>query len=396
MGIQGWANYKLGDLVAFQRGHDLPVSQTTAGPYPVVGSNGIIAYHKSYTTKKPCITVGRSGNSVGVVHYYDCNCWAHNTTLYIKEFKKNVHPKFLYYYIKTLHLDYYGGGSAVPTLNRNHIHPIEVYVPVKHEEQRAIAHILSSLDKKIELNNRINKILEEMAQIIFKSWFVDFEPFKDGEFEDSELGRIPKGWKAGTICDLGEVVGGSTPSKKNPSYYTEKGIPWITPKDLSDNKHKYISRGAIDITEEGYKNSSTRIMPKGTVLFSSRAPIGYVAVAKNGVTTNQGFKSIVPKDYIGTEYIYYFLKFNTELIENRASGSTFKEISGSEMKRIPALIPDNETLANFNRVADALGEQMRKGEEENDILINIRDTLLPKLISGEIRVPIDIPGKEAD
>ena len=136
-------------------------------------------------------------------------------------------------------------------------------------------------------------------------------------------------WKPGTIADLGEVVGGSTPSKAKPEYYTERGIAWITPKDLSINKNKFITHGADDITELGLRNSSVRLMPRGTVLFSSRAPIGYIAIASSQVCTNQGFKSIIPKQSIGTAFVYYFLKENLKIIEGMASGSTFKEVSGS-------------------------------------------------------------------
>ena len=133
-------------------------------------------------------------------------------------------------------------------------------------------------------------------------------------------------WQQGTISDFGAVVGGSTPSKSKPEYYAEDGIAWITPKDLSSNKSKFISHGENDITELGFKNSSTTIMPEGTVLFSSRAPIGYIAIAAGEVTTNQGFKSIVPKPEIGTAFVYYYLKHNLTIIEGMASGSTFKEV----------------------------------------------------------------------
>ena len=256
------------------------------------------------------------------------------------------------------------------------------------KEQRAIAAVLSALDDKIEVNNQINKRLEEIALTIFKSWFVDFEPFQDGEFEDSELGRIPKGWRTGSIVDLGDVVGGSTPSKAIEDYYTDNGIPWITPKDLSLNYDKFISRGEIDVTEKGLKNSSIRIMPRGTVLFSSRAPIGYIAIAKNDVTTNQGFKSIVPKEKIGTEYTYFYLRSNLEIIESRASGSTFKEVSGSVMKQIPALIPSDEALSEFRVFCNCYFKHQEALEEQNNTLAAIRNALLPRLMSGEIRIPM--------
>lgn len=216
-----------------------------------------------------------------------------------------------------------------------------------------------------------------MAQAIFKSWFVDFEPFG---------GEKPPDWREGTISDLGNVIGGSTPSKAKPEYYTEHGIAWITPKDLSINKNKFIAHGADDITELGLRNSSARLMPKGTVLFSSRAPIGYIAIASGEVCTNQGFKSIVPKDSVGTAFIYYFLIENLQTIENMASGSTFKEISGSTMKGIPAVIPDVDTLCRFQEECTPIFEKQELLEAENAHLAEVRDSLLPHLMSGELSV----------
>ena len=158
--------------------------------------------------------------------------------------------------------------------------------------QNRIASIIQGLNDKIELNNKINENLERQAQAFDQELFIS---------------NADPSWQQGTISDLGTVVGGSTPSKSKPEYYTENGIAWITPKDLSINKSKFISRGENDITELGLKNSSATIMPEGTVLFSSRAPIGYIAIAAGKVTTNQGFKSVVPKPEIGTAFVYYFL-----------------------------------------------------------------------------------------
>lgn len=217
----------------------------------------------------------------------------------------------------------------------------------------------------------VNKNLEQQAQALYQELFVT---------------NVSSEWKTGTISDLGTVVGGSTPSKSKPEYYTDRGIAWITPKDLSVNKSKFVTRGENDITEFGLKNSSASIMPEGTVLFSSRAPIGYIAIAAGEVTTNQGFKSVVPKPEIGTPFIYYFLKTNLPIIEGMASGSTFKEVSGSTMKIIPAVIPDSDTLARFNDFCTPIFEQQRILEEENQALASIRDSLLPRLMSGELDV----------
>ncbi len=193
-------------------------------------------------------------------------------------------------------------------------------------------------------------------------------------------------WKKGTLADVGTIVAGGTPSKSKPEYYTNNGIAWITPKDLSINKSKFISHGEIDISSLGLAKSSATIMPKGTVLFSSRAPIGYIAIAQNDLTTNQGFKSVIPNPTIGTAYVYFLLKHLTETIENMASGSTFKEISGTGMRSVPVVIPDEDTLHLFNEFCIPLFKRQELLEKEIYNLSKLRDTLLPRLISGELNV----------
>ena len=258
---------------------------------------------------------------------------------------------------------------------------LEFYLPGL-VEQRKIADTLSALDDKIALNNRINHNLEEQAQALYKSWFVDFEPFKAGKFVESELGLIPEGWRVGTLSELGNVVAGGTPSKAKPDYYTKNGIAWLTPKDLSVKCNKFTARGESDITEDGYKNSSAKLMPRGSVLFSSRAPIGYISIAKGNICTNQGFKSVVPT-YAGTAYVYYWLRENTEAIESRASGSTFKEASGSLMKSFPALVPNKSVLDFFEQELAPILNEQEILEEEINHTEQIRDSLLPRLMSGE-------------
>lgn len=225
--------------------------------------------------------------------------------------------------------------------------------------------------RNILLKQEKNDNLEQQARAYFQKLFV---------------GNSDPTWNLGTISDLGAVVGGSTPSKSKPEYYTEEGIAWITPKDLSINKAKFISHGENDITKLGLKNSSASIMPEGTVLFSSRAPIGYIAIASGEVTTNQGFKSVIPKPEIGTAFVYYFLKYSLPTIKGMASGSTFKEVSGSTMKNVPAVIPDTKTLACFNEFCAPIFAQQRILEEQKQTLSALRDSLLPKLMSGEIDV----------
>lgn len=193
-------------------------------------------------------------------------------------------------------------------------------------------------------------------------------------------------WQEGTLSDIGTIVAGGTPSKAKPEYYTDNGIAWITPKDLAINKSKFISHGGIDITSLGLDKSSATKMPRGTVLFSSRAPIGYIAIAQNDITTNQGFKSVIPNKEIGTAYVYFLLKHLTSTIENMASGSTFKEISGTGMKTVPVIIPDSDTLKIFNEFCEPLFKMQELLEQENCNLSKLRDSLLPKLMSGELDI----------
>ncbi|MFR7821631.1 restriction endonuclease subunit S [Candidatus Pseudoruminococcus sp.] len=285
-------------------------------------------------------------------------------------------PYFIYYYltqssvIESLQAIAEQSTSTYPSIKPSDIEDIELDLP-ELETQKKIGSTLRMLDRKIALNEEINDNLEQQAQSYFQELFVD---------------NADPEWTTGTISDLGTVVGGSTPSKAKPEYYTESGIAWITPKDLSNNKSKFVSHGENDITELGLRNSSASIMPEGTVLFSSRAPIGYIAIAAGEVTTNQGFKSVVPKPEIGTPFVYFFLKNTLPVIEGMASGSTFKEVSGSTMKNVPAVIPDAETLAKFSDFCAPIFAQQRILEEQNQSLATLRDNLLPKLMSGEIDV----------
>jgi len=190
----------------------------------------------------------------------------------------------------------------------------------------------------------------------------------------------------GTLSDVGTIVAGGTPSKSNPEYYTEDGIAWITPKDLSIDKSVFIYHGENDISDLGYSKSSATKMPAGTVLFSSRAPIGYIAIAANEVTTNQGFKSVIPNNGVGTAYIFFLLRKLLPTIESMASGSTFKEISGSAMKVVPINIPNKDALNKFNDFCQPLFEEIREIEMESKRLSSLRDSVLPRLMSGELDV----------
>lgn len=335
------------------------------------------------------LLVSINGTIGNVAKYNNEPCILGKSACYINVIKE-VDKEFIYYVLTSANfkrnITNEATGTTIKNVSLKQMREYKFNIPCNIADQRRIASILSSLDRKIELNNKINADLEEMAQAIFKNWFVDFEPFKDGKFVDSELGMIPEGWKVGRLDEIADVVGGSTPSKAKPEYYTQKGIAWLTPKDLSNHPAVYTSRGEIDITEEGYNSTSTKLMPKGTILFTSRAPIGYISIAQNDICTNQGFKSLVPKK-AGTCFLYCFLKYVTPVIENKSTGSTFKEASGSLMKSLQVIMSEQKVFEDFETIVSPLFARIESLEKENSRLSLLRDTLLPRLMSGELEVP---------
>ena len=263
-----------------------------------------------------------------------------------------------------------GTGTTVSNLRIPHLENIKIpYIPL--ELQKRVSSVLRVIEEKIFNNSKINENLERQAQAYFEELFV--------------VNADPN-WPECTLSDIGSIVAGGTPSKSKSEYYADQGIAWITPKDLSVDKSKFISHGENDISELGFSKSSTKKMPAGTVLFSSRAPIGYIAIAQNELTTNQGFKSVIPNENIGTSYVYFLLKNLLPTIEGMASGSTFKEISGAGMKSVPTVMPDVNIIQLFNNFCEPIFKEQEILEAENRRLSALRDSLLPKLMSGEIDI----------
>lgn len=346
-----WKECQLGDLITFQRGHDLPKTKMQGGKYPVVGSNGIIGYHNEYTTEAPSITIGRSGN-VGKPFLFKGRSWSHNTSLYIKEYKA-VDPIFIYYFLQTLDLGNYAGGSAVPTLNRNHIHTLNVYVPTDIEEQRRIGAVLSVIDDKIELNTAINENLEQQAQAIFKSWFVDLEPFG---------GVMPEDWKVGSLSDIADVLSGKRPPMKQNNKTEDVDIPLVGAAAIMGYTNKF--------------NHDDKILVIGRV-----GTHGIVQRFDYPCWTSDNTLVIKSNCY---EYIYQILKLIDYKAMNR--GSTQPLITQGDLKKTEIIIPSKECLQKYEDVVGSLMYRYSQNRIENEKLALLRDTLLPKLMKGEIDV----------
>ena len=371
--MEEWIKCPLGDILNFRRGHDLPKTSMVPGDIPVAGSNGIIGFHNVSTPISPCITIGRSGN-VGTPYIYDI-CWAHNTVLYIDDYKGND-PKYLYYLLKTLPLASFGGGSAVPTLNRNHIHPLEVVFCKDLELQKKIAGILSKIDDKIEINRQINDNLEQQAQTLYKSWFVDFEPFKHGEFFESEFGLIPEGWRVGALSDLTEITMGQSPSGKS---YNETGDGMLFYQGRAEFGDRYPS---IRL----YTTEPSRIAEQNSVLLSVRAPVGDTNIAYNNCCIGRGLASIKAKHGFNS-FIFYMVKSLKDQFElYNGEGTVFGSINRDSLNSMKVIVPTNDVISDFEKIVAPLDFKYKSLFNENLLLTQQRDTLLPKLMSGELKI----------
>lgn len=354
-----WKECTLGDLITFQRGHDLPKNQMTDGKYPVVGSNGIIGYHNEYTTESPSITIGRSGN-VGNPFIVYGRTWSHNTTLYVKDFKGND-PVFVFYFLKTLDLVNYAGGSAVPTLNRNHIHTLPIKVPESAEIQKKIGYYLRLLDEKIAINRAINENLERQAMALYAEMF---------------LNSSNNDVTSGTLSDIAVITMGQSPSG---SSYNEDGIGEVFYQGRAEFGFRFPKRRL-------FTTEPKRMAETGDVLLSVRAPVGDLNVAYERCCIGRGLGAIHSKTGHSSFVLYTMFALRSQLDVFNGEGTVFGSINRDALNAIPIDVPLMTKIDRFEAVAHPIDELIRTNYEENCRLEAIRDSLLPKLMSGEIDV----------
>ena len=364
-----WKKCKLGDTITFQRGHDLPKSKMINGTIPVAGSNGIIGYHNEYTTTAPGITIGRSGN-LGNAYFYKDDFWAHNTTLYVKDFKGN-NELFIYYFLKTFDFKQFNVGSAVPTLNRNHIHPLNVSIPPL-SEQRAIASVLSSLDDKIDLLHRQNQTLEAMAETLFRQWFV----------EEAE-----EGWEEDSLLKLIQLVGGGTPKTAIDEYWGGD-IPWLAGGDITTNHKSFVNYTGKRITEAGLNNSSAKLLPKYATVISARGTVGKYCMLAEPMAFSQSNYGILPNIKDCFFFTYMLINHVVEELQSSAYGSVFDTITTSTFKDNKVAMPTDMEIMQFEKSISSYFQKMFVNKSQIRTLTRLRDTLLPKLMSGEVRVQL--------
>ena len=400
-----WKNMTLGAFVALQRGHDLTEPERRVGCVPVMGSAGHNGFHDEALAKGPGIVIGRSGASFGKVHFSPSDFWPHNTVLYVTSLRGND-PRFAFYLLKALDFSRYNSGSAQPSLNRNFIYPIPVRVPPL-AEQKAIAQMLGALDDKIELNRRMNATLEAMAQALFQSWFVDFDPVRtklDGrkppgldsvtaaffpaKFQDSPLGPIPYGWRAQHLPDAIDV---------NPRRNLKAGMvaPYLDMKNLPTQGHS-----ADEVVNREF-SSGTKFQ-KGDTLLARITPClengktGYVDFLQDGQVGWGSTEYIVlaPKPPLPPQFGYLLARsaaLRSHAIQNMTGTSGRQRVPSDCFKTFLLAVPTPEVARRFDGLTAPLMAKIRANCQESRTLATLRDTLLPKLLSGDLRVPTEVP-----
>ncbi len=370
------------DFIQLQRGFDLPKTQMITGKYPVIGSTSIIGFHNEYKNEPPGVVTGRSG-SLGFVQFINQKYWPHNTSLWVRDFKGN-YPRYVYYFLNWFDLKRFNSGAGVPTLNRNDLDNYEINIHEK-DEQTKIASILSAYDDLIENNMRRIQILEQMAQSIYKEWFVNFRfpGHENAKFVDSPLGKIPEGWEASNIYDSVDILSGGTPKTSNEMYYNGR-IPFYTPKDAVMNY--WVLKTEKGITEEGLNNCNSKLYPKHTVFITARGTVGKLNLNWEPMAINQSCYALLSRRQFSQFYLFFSLLNYVGHMKQVATGGVFDTIIVDTFKIVPLLIPPIELLNEFdNKISPILFESLTL-ERKNQNLRHTRDLLLPKLMSGEVEV----------
>ena len=373
----------MGECLELQRGYDLTSSQMQGGEVEVVGSNGIIGYHNSERGNSPCITVGRSG-SVGKVHYYEQPTWAHNTALFIKDFKGN-NPKYLYYLLKNLHLDniFEKGSSVIPSLDRKLVHSLVVPFHKDINDQRKVVDVLSAIDRKIELNKQINDNLEAMAKQLYDYWFVQFDfPNEEGKPYKSSGGvmvwneklkrEIPQEW---SDCKLKDFI----------NLFDSKRVP-LSSKDRGERQGVYPYYGATGIMDYVndyiFDGDYILLAEDGSTSNAKGFPIVQYIWGKNWV--NNHAHIILPKNERYMMFTYQMLRsIPAKQIE---TGSIQKKISQENLCGYKMVLPNSDLLEKYENVVSPLWEKRKRCIEEFNTLTKQRDELLPLLMNGQASV----------
>ena len=366
-----WKECRIKDISYLKNGKKRPIGK---GVYPVYGGNGIIDYSNDYNNKSS-IVIGRVGAYCGCVYNSISKCWVSDNAISVTP-KDDCDHTFLFYLLSYLNLNNYKIGGAQPLLTQDIIGRIEIKVPCEKSNQSEIAGILSSLDAKIETNNKLNEKLEEMAQAIFKSWFVDFEPFKDKPFYETELGMIPEGWEVGSLSDIATITMGQSPCGTS---YNENGEGIIFYQGRTEFGFRFPS---IRL----YTTAPSRFAEVGSTLMSVRAPVGDINMALLRCCIGRGVASI-KSNCDCDSYIYYLMKSLKKRFDiYNGEGTVFGSVGRDTLRGMLITIPPSSVISDFEMNISKIDSRIKTNELESQRLASLRDTLLPRLMSGELIV----------
>ena len=380
----------LGDLVEFQRGYDLPKSKFVEGKYPVQSSNGILGYHNEYKVEGPGITIGRSG-TVGNPHLIRENFFPHNTSLFVKEFKGND-IEYIYYLLQYLDLGNQKSGSGVPTMNRNHLHPIKIRAYRDKTCQQRTIKILSLIDKKIQTNNQINQELEAMAKTLYDYWFVQFDfPDQNGKPYKSSGGKmvyhpelkreIPERWRVTKLNEVVDLISGYPFSSND--YVTSGKYKLYTIKNVQDGYTVDKVDNYLDFIPSNMSDECQ--LRRGDLIMSLTGNVGRVGmVYEDDVLLNQRVLKLNPINKTHKSFIYSFFRSDVTKahLENMSTGTSQKNLSPIDIGNMMIPFPSESLLSKFVNNLNMLENNL----VENQQLTQLRDWLLPMLMNGQVKV----------
>ncbi len=401
---EGWKETKLGEVATFKNGKSSP-HRTDTGNYSVFGSNGVIGYADTVNSDENTIIIGRVGSYCGSVYFSKDKCWTTDNAI-ICQAKQDNDPRFVYYLSLVSSFNNYRVGTGQPLLNQTILKSISIKRPPLPQQEK-IASILGALDDKIELNNQMNQTLEAMAKALFKSWFVDFEPFRcenrkaddnclssvgsepkamgespaDGDFVDSELGMIPKGWRVDSFFNTIDIIGGGTPKTSIDEYWNGE-IPWYSVVDAPSGSNVYVVDTEKSITDIALESSSAKLVGENITIISARGTVGKLALTAQPMAFNQSCYAL--KHQSGDYYCYFTASKVVDELRQNSHGSVFSTITRDTFKSVKVVVPNDDAVSNFEQEATALMARIKNNLYENRTLVALRDVLLPKLMSGEI------------
>lgn len=436
-----WPLKKISNVATFLNNRRVPLKglerAKRQGNYPYYGASGVVDYIDDFIFDGTYLLISEDGENLRsrktpIAFQAHGQFWVNNHAHILKEKEEGI-LDYLEYYFSRLDLSPYITGAAQPKLNKANLERIEIPIPPINERMK-IVRMLNGLTKGIDCNNHINQLLEESAQALFKSWFVDFDPVKAkiaslkaggtkedalhaamsaisgksseelqtfraespddhaelkntaGLFPSAMEDGVPARWAKSEIGKEVKVVGGGTPSTKNTDYWDNGNIHWTTPKDLSSIDERVLTDTSRKITKKGLSKISSGLLPVGTVLLSSRAPVGYLALAKVPVAINQGYIAMQCLQKLPPEYVLQWCHANMDEIKQRSSGTTFAEISKRNFKLIEVIVPSAELLERYAKSTSQLYDFITANVIQNKALEETRDCLLPKLLSGAIQL----------